>query len=46
VARLALVVLELDFCVLERAGARAALDDTGELDEAGNYAKVLADFSS
>jgi len=33
VAQLALVALELDFCVLERAGTRAALDETDEMDE-------------
>ncbi|MGZ6588912.1 MAG: hypothetical protein ACXVHB_28970 [Solirubrobacteraceae bacterium] len=32
-AQLALVVLELDFYVLERAGTWAALNDTAELDE-------------
>ncbi|MGO9891727.1 MAG: hypothetical protein ACLP0L_28030 [Solirubrobacteraceae bacterium] len=32
-AHLALVVLEPDFCVLDRAGTRAALSETDELDE-------------
>jgi hypothetical protein len=33
VAQFALVVLELDFCVPERVGARAALNDADEMDE-------------
>ena len=35
VAQFAPIVLELDFCVPERAGTRAALNDTGEMDELG-----------
>jgi hypothetical protein len=35
VARVALVVLELDFCLLERAGTRATLSETAEKDETG-----------
>ena len=30
---LALVVLEPDFCILDRAGTRAALSETDEMDE-------------
>jgi hypothetical protein len=33
VAQLALVVLELDFCLPERTGTRARLNDTAEMDE-------------
>src|ERR1700733_7023796 len=33
VEQLALVALELDFCVLERASTRAALNETAEMDE-------------
>jgi hypothetical protein len=33
-AQLSVVVLALDFCVLERTGTRATLDDTAELDAA------------
>jgi hypothetical protein len=33
VAQLALVAHEIDFCVLERAGTRAALNETDEMDE-------------
>jgi hypothetical protein len=29
-------VLELDFCVLDREGTRAALSETVEMDELGN----------
>ena len=36
VAQLALVSLELDFCVLERAGTRAALNQTDEMDDFHN----------
>ena len=32
-ANLALVVLEPDFCVLDRAGTRAVLSETDELDD-------------
>lgn len=32
-AHLALVVLEPDFCVLDRAGTRAALSETDEMDD-------------
>ncbi|MGP0037556.1 MAG: hypothetical protein ACLP4R_23730, partial [Solirubrobacteraceae bacterium] len=46
VARLALVALEPDFCVLERAGTRAALNQTDEMDEIRNsrraYARAIA----
>ena len=40
-ASLALVVLEPDFCVLDRAGARAALSDTDEMDELGERSHDL-----
>jgi len=33
VTRLALVVLELDFCLFERAGTRATLNETAGMDE-------------
>jgi hypothetical protein len=33
VLQLGLVVLELDFCLLERAGTRATLNETAEMDE-------------
>ena len=33
VEQLALVTLELDFCVLERAGTRVALNETDDMDE-------------
>ena len=36
VTQLALVALELDFCVLERASTRAVLNETDEMDEAQN----------
>jgi hypothetical protein len=32
-AQLAVVVLELDFCVLDRAGTRPALNDTSQMDD-------------
>ncbi len=39
-AQLALVVLELDFCVLERVSTRATLDETAEMDAFHNLATV------
>jgi hypothetical protein len=43
VARLLVVVLALDFCVLERAGTRATLDDAAELDDKEQYRLGLSD---
>jgi len=34
--RLALVVLEPDFCLIQRTGARGTLNDTAEMDESRN----------
>jgi hypothetical protein len=45
-AQFELVVLELDFCVPERAGMRAALNDTDGMDEIRNsrrpHARAIA----
>jgi hypothetical protein len=46
VAQLALVVLDLDFCVLERAGTRVMLNESAEMDEFRNYREACGCFSS
>jgi hypothetical protein len=43
VVQLALVVLEPDFCVLDRAGTGAALSETDEMDNQGQCATGLLD---
>jgi len=42
VAQLELVVLELDFCLLERAGTRATLNETAEMDDFHNCRRRAA----